>query len=140
MTFSERFLNFGMNVLFDGLYSFYYLPVMEELYREKVGSETPGSGEILGKASMILSNGHFALARPKPNLPDVVDVGGIHSRKAKPLPKVNQQFFPFSIHFFKEAKFKILKIRCKLKIRWRQFTYAGFGNYCKITAKNHCQR
>ncbi|OXA46500.1 UDP-glucuronosyltransferase 2B7 [Folsomia candida] len=92
MTFSERFLNFGMNVLFDGLYSFYYLPVMEELYREKVGSDAPGAGEILGRASMILSNGHFSVSRPKPNLPDVVDVGGIHSRKAKPLPKDLEDF------------------------------------------------
>ncbi|OXA46599.1 UDP-glucuronosyltransferase 2C1 [Folsomia candida] len=96
MTFYERFLNFGINIMFDAAYTYYYLPVMEELYREKVGSETPGSGEILGKASMILSNGHFALARPKPNLPDVVDVGGIHSRKAKPLPKDLEDFIASS--------------------------------------------
>lgn len=90
MTFSQRLLNFGMNFLVDSIYSFYYLPVMEAVYREKIGQpDAPSAKDILRQASLILSNGHFSISRPKPQLPDVVDVGGVHSRKAKPLPKVH---------------------------------------------------
>lgn len=62
---------------------------MEQLYREKLGADIPGVIEILNNVSLILSNGHFSLNKPKPYLPDVVDVAGIHSRQAKPLPKVS---------------------------------------------------
>lgn len=61
---------------------------MSSLYREKLGQDIPTASEVLGNASLILSNGHFSLARPRPYLPDVIDVGGIHSHPAKPLPKV----------------------------------------------------
>lgn len=44
--------------------------------------------EILGNASLVLSNGHFSITSPKPYYPDFIDVGGIHSRPAKPIPKV----------------------------------------------------
>ncbi|OXA38205.1 UDP-glucuronosyltransferase 2B7 [Folsomia candida] len=92
MTFTERFVNFGVNYFFQAVFSLYYVPVMEDVYKEKVGRDVPRAEEILGMTSLILSNGHFSLSRPKPNLPDVVDVGGMHCRKAEPLPKEIDDF------------------------------------------------
>lgn len=96
MTFFQRFKNMGTNVLSAAMHKLYYNPYMESIYREYLGEDIPGIDEILGNASLILSNGHFSMSHPKPLLPDIVDVGGLHSREAKPLPKVD---------------FKIIKIR-----------------------------
>jgi len=88
MTFLERAKNFAAEALMYCVFSYYYLPQMESIYRSKLGNNVPAAREILSTTSIILSNGHFSLSRPKPNLPNVVDIGGIHSRPANPLPKV----------------------------------------------------
>lgn len=75
MTFFQRFKNFGFNVMFEAILKFYYEPAMEAIYREKLGNDIPSVSEILGNASLILSNGHFSLHKPKPFFPDIVDVG-----------------------------------------------------------------
>lgn len=89
MTFLQRFINLGSNLAMSGVFSWLYIPTMEAVYREKIGQDVPSVRELLGQASLLLANGHFSINRPKPNLPNVVDVGGIHSRKAGPLPKVS---------------------------------------------------
>ncbi|XP_035706972.1 UDP-glucuronosyltransferase 2B7-like [Folsomia candida] len=92
MTFTQRFVNFGLNQVLDAVRTFYYLPAMEGVYKEKLGLDAPSVGEIFGRASLLLSNGHVSINRPKPNLPNVIQVGGMHSRKAKELPKKIQDF------------------------------------------------
>lgn len=89
MTFYQRMVNFGFNVIFEGILKFYYEPAMEAIYREKLGQDIPSVSQILSdNTALILSNGHFSLHRPKPYYPDIIDVGGLHSRPGKPLPKV----------------------------------------------------
>jgi len=87
MTFPQRFFNFGASAFMEGVLRFYYEPAMTAIYREKLGHDIPNVREILGNTSLALSNGHFSLSKPKPYLPDIIDVGGIHSKPAKPLPK-----------------------------------------------------
>lgn len=69
MNFYQRFLNFGMTVLTEAILKFYYEPKMTALYRDKLGQDIPTVSEVLANASLILSNGHFSLANPKPYLP-----------------------------------------------------------------------
>ncbi|XP_021946508.1 UDP-glucuronosyltransferase 2A3 [Folsomia candida] len=93
MTFYERFINFGMNVVYDVGIWLIYDPAMESVYRKEFGDETiPSLATILGNASLILSNGHFSITGPKPYLPDIIDVGGIHSKPAKKLPEELEKF------------------------------------------------
>ncbi|OXA40298.1 UDP-glucuronosyltransferase 2C1 [Folsomia candida] len=92
MTFSQRLVNFGANHLHEAVRRFYYLPAMEAVYKEKLGRDASSVAEVLSKASLILSNGHFSTRPPRPNLPNVVDVGGIHSRKGKPLSMEIENF------------------------------------------------
>lgn len=80
---------------------FQYEPKMEALYRKVLGDDIPPISEIYGNASIILSNGHFGVNRPKPNLPDVIEVGGLHSHPPKPLPKVSVFYWIFLINNFK---------------------------------------
>lgn len=93
MDFYQRFLNFGFDVLLGVTIKFYYQPAIHAIFRDKVGDDVPTVNEILANTSLILSNGHFSLQGHKPLTPDVVEVGGLHSRPAKPLPKVRQHFF-----------------------------------------------
>ncbi|ODN00424.1 UDP-glucuronosyltransferase 2B23 [Orchesella cincta] len=93
MTFYQRFVNFGFNLMMEGILRFYFEPGMEAIYREKLGDESiPSVREIMGNASLFLSNGHFTLHGPKPFMPDIVDVGGLHSRPAQPIPKDLEDF------------------------------------------------
>ncbi|CAG7734507.1 unnamed protein product, partial [Allacma fusca] len=41
---------------------------------------------------MMLVNSHFSINRPRPTLPDVVDIGGVHCRAGRPLPKDLEDF------------------------------------------------
>lgn len=88
MSFKERMINFGVENLINVFKNLIFIPKFENLYKEKLGNDVPSISEILANASLVLSNGHFSIAAPKPYYPDVIDVGGIHSRPAKPIPKV----------------------------------------------------
>ncbi|XP_021966720.1 UDP-glucuronosyltransferase 2B14 [Folsomia candida] len=92
MTFSQRLVNFGANHLHEAVRRFYYLPAMEAVYKDKLGRDAPSVAEVLSKTALVLSNGHFSTSPPRPNLPNVVEVGGMHSRKAKRLPKEIENF------------------------------------------------
>lgn len=92
MTFLQRMINFGTDLFIMGTMKFMYESKVENLYREIMGHDIPSISEILGNASLILSNGHFSLHGHKPFLPDIVDVGGLHSRAAQPLPKDLEDF------------------------------------------------
>lgn len=89
MTFYQRFYNIGFELYIRGFVIFYYTPAIEAVYKEKVGKDVPSVDVLLANASLILSNGHFSLHNPKPLLPDIVEVGGLHSRPPKPLPQVS---------------------------------------------------
>ncbi|OXA63768.1 UDP-glucuronosyltransferase 1-6 [Folsomia candida] len=80
MSFAQRFVNFGFNVLFDLQMEWVYQPAMTRIYREELNDDSiPDVGEIMGNADLILSNSHFSLSGHRNHLPGVVEVGGIHS-------------------------------------------------------------
>lgn len=90
MSFMQRLKNtlleFGSVVGFD----FFVVPRCEQLYQKYLpnGDKLPGIYEISKDVSMILMNSHFTLTYPRPQLPDVIEVGGMHTRPPKKLPKV----------------------------------------------------
>jgi len=89
MSFAERFQNFGHEVVTYCIYTYLYLPLAQEIYREKFGENIPDAKSILSNAALIMSNGHSSVTLPKPNLPNVIEVGGLHLHKPKPLSKVS---------------------------------------------------
>jgi glucuronosyltransferase len=89
MNFMERAVNFVTEVVFVQVWNWFIVPRFEEIYRNKLGDQSlPGAFEILKNTSLIISNGHFSMNSPRPFLPDVIEVGGMHTRPAKKLPKV----------------------------------------------------
>jgi len=65
--------------MFDFIYDFYYMPLWRQCIGEGGGGHAKCKEHLVQRFSSS-SNGHFSMHDPKPNLPDVVDVGGIHSR------------------------------------------------------------
>lgn len=90
MTFIERIKNFLLEFIGIGGLKLFMEYSMGNVPREILNdTNLPGNDEILKNVSLSLSNSHFSLNFPRPFLPDVIEVGGMHCRKAKPLPKVS---------------------------------------------------
>lgn len=56
--------------------------------RKYFGADTPYVSDIAQNTSIMLINTHFSLNLPRPQVPNIIDVGGIHIRKIKPPPQV----------------------------------------------------
>jgi len=89
MNFRERVINMLVESFISGFFTYYMTPRMETLYRNALDDQSiPSYEEIIRNSSLLLSNNHFSLSGKRPFLPDVIEVGGMHCRPAKPLPKV----------------------------------------------------
>lgn len=105
MTFFDRLENTVVS-LFDALgRKFYYLPKQNQLAREaftslenQLGGRLPSVEDLEKKISVHLINGHPALTFPRPRMPGMIDVAGIHIKKPKPLPKDLQTFLDGAQH------------------------------------------
>ncbi|KAJ9582123.1 hypothetical protein L9F63_003537, partial [Diploptera punctata] len=61
--------------------------VTQKYVNHHFGYDTPPLSELARNTSLILVNTHFSLNRPRPLLPNIVEVGGIHIKPIKKLPK-----------------------------------------------------
>lgn len=86
MSFRERVENTVMLVFNKIFYEYFITPLSEELSVKHLG--VPISRNIMYNASAILVNSHFTLNRPRPVVPGVIEVGGMHIGKINPLPEV----------------------------------------------------
>lgn len=62
-------------------------------YSQKFIEEDPE--EMWKNINLFLVNSHFTFHGPKPKVPALIDVAGIHIEKAKPIPKVKRQILFF---------------------------------------------
>lgn len=68
------------------------VPATDKLLEGKFGPDMPSITEIERRASMALVSTHpiFDYTRPLPE--NVIPVGGLHVRNAKPVPKVRANY------------------------------------------------
>ncbi|CAL8079963.1 unnamed protein product [Orchesella dallaii] len=92
MNFGERLKNFVHFLLARIYMNFLVLPKLEQVYRDYLGNDYPGIKEIEEGASMIFMNSHFSMNLPRPLLPAVVEIGGMHCREPKPLKSDVEKF------------------------------------------------
>jgi glucuronosyltransferase len=84
MNFGERFLNFVRTLYEWGVMNLYYFPAMEKVYRTALGDPNiPSVREIERNASIVLMNSQISFSPPRPLLPDIIEVGGMHLIPAK---------------------------------------------------------
>lgn len=99
MRFKERHHNTFIS-LFDWLMrNIFYLPRQEAIAKQNFKAWKVNETHILPtvrqmekKISVVLVNSHLAIDHPRPSMPNVVNVGGIHLRATKPLPDDLKKF------------------------------------------------
>lgn len=74
-----------------------------KIARTHFGNDMPDLWKIEHNTSLILVNAHFSLTLPRPLVPTVVDVGGLHIGKVQKLPQVMHSVkYDLSWNYFKQ--------------------------------------
>lgn len=88
MTFDERIKNMLLTVWTNAVHYYYNDIVMYSIVKKHIKSLQYSLTDTGTNISLLLTNSHFTIIRPKPTLPTVVDILGMHIGKSKQLPKV----------------------------------------------------
>ena len=89
MTFMERLVNTFVYILTYWEYHFWFDMPSQAIVRKYFGESTPPLAELAKKTSLILVNRHFTINQPIPNVPGIIEVGGIHVQVPKKVPQVS---------------------------------------------------
>lgn len=94
MSFRQRMFNVFRSVFDWAVMNWYYFPAMENIYRKALNDpHLPGIKEIERNTSIVLMNSQISFNSPRPYLPDLIEVGGLHLVPPKPVePKVTSLF------------------------------------------------
>ncbi|PNF21497.1 UDP-glucuronosyltransferase 2B31 [Cryptotermes secundus] len=88
MSFSERICNFLTHIFVTFLYEYSYIPRQEALARKYFKQDLPPFMDIWRNFSIVLVNTLAGLDDPRPLLPSVVPIGGMHIKpQPDPLPQ-----------------------------------------------------
>ncbi|EDV93631.1 UDP-glycosyltransferase UGT5 [Drosophila grimshawi] len=95
MTFGERVRNFLQTSIAWLNWKLVHLPLQVKLYEQyfpHIAKSKPLM-EVSKNFSLMLLNQHFSLSYPRPHVPNMIEVGGLHiSHKPAPLPKSIEDF------------------------------------------------
>ncbi|XP_021918141.1 UDP-glucuronosyltransferase 2B14-like [Zootermopsis nevadensis] len=92
MTIGQRIINTVFTeILKLGHYMFAELP-WDKLSKKYYGQDIPPLSELKKRTSLILVNSHFSLTNPRPTVPGVVEVGGLHIQHGGKLPEDLKNF------------------------------------------------
>lgn len=98
MNFWERLNNWISFHSMNFLYQLYSISIADKLIQYKFGHDIPSVGELVKDTSAFFVNQHFSLSGAKPLPPNVIELGGIHIQKAKPLDLHIQRFLDNAEH------------------------------------------
>lgn len=87
MSLYERMSNAFWLLYANIVYRLYSDHPSSGIARKYFGADLPPVEDIVQKTSLVLVNSHFSLTQSKPFASNVIEVGGIHIRQQKPLPK-----------------------------------------------------
>ncbi|KAJ8972842.1 hypothetical protein NQ314_000006 [Rhamnusium bicolor] len=90
MTFLERVENTVVTLFHQYHYEYFTLSRDEQIARKYLGRKASHVREFIKNSSILLTNTHFTLTLPRPLVPNVVEIGGIHIGKVRTLPKVRK--------------------------------------------------
>jgi glucuronosyltransferase len=90
MSFIERVVN--TLYLKIACWAYHYLSDVpsQDIARKYFGQSLPPLVDIVRNTSLVLVNRHFSVNKPLPNLPVVIEVGGLHVQAPKKLPEVRE--------------------------------------------------
>lgn len=88
MSFFERVENTVFNLYQELVWDFLAEKPGDLLARQFFGKDMPPLRDIVNNASLVLVNSHFSNNFPRPQVPGVIEVGGMHVGKPKHPPAV----------------------------------------------------
>lgn len=97
LSFFERLENFLVGLIHQMFFTHIVARNDEQIARKYLGQELPPLDKIIMNSSLFLVNTHFTLNLPRPLVPGVIEVGGIHINKVKLLPKVSTYYYYYII-------------------------------------------
>lgn len=100
MTFPQRMVNLIVT-MFERTASYIIMNYHREIYeRAFPGINKPSLDDVLKNVSLVLINQHFSTSMPRPYVPNMIEIGGIHiNRNApNPLPTDIQDFIDGAEH------------------------------------------
>lgn len=74
------------------------MPTADAFVQYKFGHDVPSVGELVKNTSVMFVNQHYSLSGPKPLPPNVIELGGLHIQKAKPLTPELQRLLDNAEH------------------------------------------
>ncbi|XP_035916783.1 UDP-glycosyltransferase UGT5-like [Anopheles stephensi] len=100
MSFVQRIGNMLMAIMDTILGHTLDFPVQSAMYEASFPDPKPPLEELRRHAvSLVLLNNHFSLSYPRPYVPNMIEVGGMHvNRKPNPLPEDIQQVLDNAPH------------------------------------------
>jgi len=97
MTFLERLVNHYEYLVEKIHRHLIHLPAMQKMYDKYFPNARQTMEEVLNSFAMVLIGQHFSLSHPRPYLPNMIEVGGLHiSHQPKPLPQDIKEFIESS--------------------------------------------
>ncbi|XP_049793203.1 UDP-glycosyltransferase UGT5-like isoform X32 [Schistocerca nitens] len=145
MNFLERLVNTVVGIGHNVLRHILYIPRLDSILQTYLRDPSlPSLSEIERRTSLLLVNYHFTHGSPRPLVPNMVEVGGMHVGKPKQLPQDIQKFLDeatdgaiyFSMgsnvksaHWPEEKRSVFLKVFSQLKQRvlWKWETDSMTG-------------
>ncbi|KAK7085063.1 UDP-glucuronosyltransferase 2A1 [Halocaridina rubra] len=93
MSLWERTMNTLVRFISPYLRSHVVLNRLEGVVQRFLGDPMVSLPEIEKNVSMVLVNSHYSLGHPRPLLPNVVEVGGMHCRKPRAIEEAELKHF-----------------------------------------------
>ncbi|XP_018573405.1 UDP-glucuronosyltransferase 2B15-like [Anoplophora glabripennis] len=90
MDFSDRFGNTLAIVLVKIL--MLYNKIHNQRILNKHFKNAPSIDELMGNVDLVLSNAHPIFETPRPYVPNIICIGGVHIQETKPLPQDLKDF------------------------------------------------
>lgn len=98
MDFYERFSNTFNSLVENLMYHFYHLPSQRKLYEKYFPNAKRSFNEMYKSPAVIFLNCHVSSNSPRPYLPNMIEIGGIHVDPPKPLPENLKSFLDSAEH------------------------------------------
>lgn len=89
MTFWQRVENTLAIAYTKAIYKFLMTPFADDVVAKVFGQDVPRPADIVKNASLMFINTHVSISGSKPLVPGIIEIGGVHVKKPKPVPKVS---------------------------------------------------
>lgn len=115
MTFAERFWNTAFSLAEHMIFHGYHLPKQRALYKKHFPNAKRTFEEMYRNSSIVFMNTHVSSSTVRPQLPQTVEIAGIHIQKPKALPDDIQTFLDSAkdgVILFSMGSFIQSKVTC----------------------------